>query len=126
AARIAIARGDQVSDADLAGAVGFFQALGKKVSVIDDCPGLIVMRIVAMLANEGCDAVFQGVTSPDGVDIAMKSGVNYPKGPLQWAGDIGLDHIAATLRHLKDFYGEDRYRTSPLITRAVSAGNKII
>jgi len=126
ASRIAIAKGDQVSDENLATAVGFFQALGKKVSVIDDCPGLIVMRIVAMLANEGCDAVFQGVTSPDGVDTAMMYGVNYPLGPLRWATDIGLGHIEATLRYLQNFYGEDRYRTSPLITRAVYAGKDLV
>ncbi len=126
AARIAVARGDQLSDDDLAKAVGFFQALGKKVSVIDDCPGLIVMRIVAMLANEGADAVYQGGASPEGVDIAMENGVNYPKGPMRWAGDIGLEHIEMVLRYLQDFYGEDRYRTSPLIKRAVFAGKELV
>ncbi|PCI34530.1 MAG: 3-hydroxyacyl-CoA dehydrogenase [Alphaproteobacteria bacterium] len=126
ASRIAVAKGDQVSDADLAKAVGFFQALGKKVSVIDDCPGLIVMRIVAMLANEGSDAVYQGVTTPQGVDIAMVNGLNYPKGPLQWAQDIGLEHIFAVLDALSSFYGEDRYRTSPLLRRAVIAGKDLV
>ncbi len=126
ASRIAIAKGDQVADADLAKAVGFFQALGKKVSVIDDCPGLIVMRIISMLANEGSDAVYQGVASPDGVDIAMMNGVNYPCGPLKWAEDIGLDHVFAVLDALSAFYGEDRYRTSPLIRRAVIAGKSLL
>ncbi|PCI43137.1 MAG: 3-hydroxyacyl-CoA dehydrogenase [Alphaproteobacteria bacterium] len=126
ASRIALAKGDQVSDKDLAKAVGFFQALGKKVSVIDDCPGLIVMRIIAMLANEGSDAVYQGVTSPEGVDIAMTCGVNYPKGPMRWAQDIGLSHIFAVLDALSSFYGEDRYRTSPLLRRAVIAGKDLV
>ena len=126
ASRIAIAKGDQVSEDDLAKAVGFFQALGKKISVIDDCPGLIVMRIVAMLANEGSDAVYQGVTSPEGVDIAMENGVNYPKGPMRWAQDIGLSHIFAVLDALSSFYGEDRYRTSPLLRRAVIAGKNLV
>ncbi len=126
ASRIAIAKGDQVSDEDLSKAAGFFQALGKKVSVIDDCPGLIVMRIVAMLANEGSDAVYQGVTSPEGVDIAMENGVNYPKGPMRWAQDIGLSHIFAVLDALSCFYGEDRYRTSPLLRRAVIAGKALV
>jgi len=126
ASRIAIAKGDQVSEADLAKAVGFFQALGKKLSIIDDCPGLIVMRIISMLANEGSDAVYQGVTSPDGVDIAMMNGVNYPCGPLKWAEDIGLEHVFSVLDALSSFYGEDRYRTSPLIRRAVIAGKSLL
>lgn len=126
ASRIAVAKGDQVSEADLAKAVGFFQALGKKVSVIDDCPGLIVMRIIAMLANEGSDAVYQGVTTPEGVDIAMENGVNYPKGPMRWAQDIGLSHIFSVLDALSSFYGEDRYRTSPLLRRAVIAEKDLV
>ncbi|WP_417623396.1 3-hydroxyacyl-CoA dehydrogenase [Paremcibacter congregatus] len=126
ASRIAIAKGDQVTEENLATAVGFFQALGKQVSVIDDCPGLIVMRIVAMLANEGSDAVYQGVTSPDGVDTAMVNGVNYPCGPLQWAQNIGLTHVYSVLDGLKTFYGEDRYRTSPLIRRAVIAEKDLL
>jgi 3-hydroxybutyryl-CoA dehydrogenase len=40
ASRMAIARADQADDAALAEAAGFFQALGKVVSVIDDAPGL--------------------------------------------------------------------------------------
>jgi len=126
ASRIAIARGDQLSDDDLARATGFLQALGKKVSVINDCPGLIVMRIVAMLANEGCDAVYQGVTSPEGVDTAMVNGVNYPKGPIGWAQDIGLDHIFNVLDALYNFYGEERYRTSPLLRRAVTTESDLL
>lgn len=126
ASRIAVAKGDQVSEADLAMATGFLQALGKKVSVIDDCPALIVMRIVAMLANEGCDAIHQGVTTPEGVDIAMENGVNYPKGPISWAQSIGLAHIFQVLGGLVNFYGEDRYRTSPLITRAVIAEKDLV
>ncbi len=126
ASRIAMAKGDQVSDEHLSKAVGFFQALGKKVSIIDDCPGLIVMRIVAMLANEGSDAVYQGVTTVEGVDIAMMNGVNYPKGPMRWAQDVGLNHIFATLDGLSNFYGEDRYRTSPLLRRAVIAGKELL
>jgi len=126
ASRIAIARGDQLSDDDLARATGFLQALGKKVSVINDCPGLIVMRIVAMLANEGCDAVYQGVTGPEGVDTAMVNGVNYPKGPIGWAQDIGLDHIFNVLDALHNFYGEERYRTSPLLRRAVTTESDLL
>ena len=71
-------------------AAGLFQALGKSVSVLDDVAGLIVMRTVCMLANEGADAVNQGVCSAEAVDVAMLKGVNYPRGPLAWADALGL------------------------------------
>jgi 3-hydroxybutyryl-CoA dehydrogenase len=45
----------------------------------------------------------------------MCLGVNYPRGPLAWADAIGLGHLSTVLANLANTYGEDRYRTSPLI-----------
>jgi len=67
------------------------------------------------LINEAHDAVDKGVCSEEAVDIAMKSGVAYPKGPFAWGNDIGLDYVALTLTNIKAAYGEERYRTSPLL-----------
>ncbi|WP_138380497.1 3-hydroxyacyl-CoA dehydrogenase PaaH [Luteithermobacter gelatinilyticus] len=126
ASRIAIAKADQLTDTAYEAAAGFFQALGKQVSIVDDCPGLIVMRTLAMLANEGADAVHQGVATPEAVDIAMENGVNYPKGPMAWAQQVGLSHIAEVIDSLAVFYGEDRYRLSPFLRRAVIAQRDIV
>lgn len=115
--RLALCKSDQCSDAGLNRAIGFVQALDKQVSVIDDIPGMVVMRTVCMLANEGADAVHQNVCSAAAVDTAMKSGLNYPHGPLQWAQDIGIANTVTVLNHLANHYGEDRYRVSPLLKR---------
>jgi 3-hydroxybutyryl-CoA dehydrogenase len=120
--RIAVAKGDQVNDDTLDMMVAFLQSCGKKVSVIDDCPGLITMRLVAMLASEGADAVYQGVGTAQAVDVAMMNGVNYPKGPMAWAEIIGLDHIHDVLVSLSTFYGEERYRFPPLFRRHLNSG----
>lgn len=117
APRIAIACADGVGAADVARAVGFFQALGKSVTALDDAPGMAVMRTVAMLANEAADAVHQGVGSVEDVDLAMLRGANYPLGPLAWADRVGIARIAAVIRALGHSYGEDRYRLSPLLAR---------
>lgn len=122
ASRIALAAADQADEVSLQRAIGLFQAIGKSVSVIDDVPGMIVMRTVAMLANEGFDAVNQQVCSEKDVDIAMKGGVNYPAGPLAWANAIGLPVVLTVLDNLAAIYGEDRYRTSPLLRRKVAGG----
>ena len=79
----------------------------------------IVDRIVAMLINEACDAVFMGVATPDDVDLAMTKGVNYPKGLLRWACEIGLPRVLERLQALQDEYAEDRYRPNPLLKRMV-------
>ena len=122
AARIALAAADQADETAIDAAIGLFQAMGKSVSLLDDIPGMAVMRTVAMLANEGFDAVNQGVCSEDAVDIAMQGGVNYPRGPLAWAKDVGLANVLAVLDNLAATYGEDRYRVSPLLRRKVSGG----
>jgi 3-hydroxybutyryl-CoA dehydrogenase len=122
ATRVALARADQCGDEAYRSVVGLFQAAGFAVTRIDDVPGMAVMRTVAMLANEAADAVNQGVCSASAVDIAMRKGVNYPRGPLAWADSIGIAHVVTVLSNLASAYGEDRYRVSPLLRRKVATG----
>lgn len=122
ATRIAVAASDGCSDKAKADAAGLFQALGKSVSLIDDIPGLIVARTVMMLINEGADAVNQGVCDSAAVDTAMQAGLNYPCGPMAWAGQVGLDYVLGVLGNLARIYGEDRYRVSPLLQRLQAGG----
>ncbi len=119
-ARIAIAAADQATGQASAVASGFFQACGVAVSLIDDAPGLVVMRTLAMLVNEALEAVQQGVVTAEGVDIAMTKGVNYPKGPFAWGREIGLPTVKTVLDNLARHYGEDRYRASPRLNRLVA------
>ena len=121
ATRICLARADQCSDSAYNAVVGLFQAAGFKVSRIDDVPGMLVMRTVAMLANEAADAVNTGVCSAAAVDVAMQKGVNYPRGPLAWTDAIGVTQVVTVLSNLATSYGEDRYRVSPLLRRKLAA-----
>lgn len=120
--RVALSRADQSRQESIERAAGLFQAVGKSVSVLDDIPGMAVMRTVCMLANEGADAVYQGVCSIEAVDTAMRYGTAYPLGPLTWADRIGIDHVVMTLKHLQRSYGEERYRVSPLLLRRFHSG----
>ncbi len=79
----------------------------------------IFNRILAMLINEAYDALFMQVASREDIDTAMKFGVNYPNGLLEWADQIGLDNVLSTLTNLFEEYGEDRYRPNPLLKRKV-------
>ncbi len=120
--RIALGSADQTSPEALAAAIGFWQKIGKQVSLLDDVAGLCLMRTVCMLANEAADAVNQGVCNVAAVDSAMQGGLNYPRGPLAWADAIGPESVLAVLDNLVQTYGEDRYRPSPLLLRGVAAG----
>lgn len=85
----------------------------------------IVDRITAMLMNEAIDALFLNIASREDIDLAMTKGVNYPKGLLIWADEIGLDNLLSRLDNLYMEYGEDRYRPSPLLRRLVKSNSKI-
>lgn len=117
ATHIALSRSASTSEEAFNDVVQCLDLLGIKVSEVVDSPALVVMRTVAMLANEAADAVLQGVATAEGVDTAMCFGVNYPQGPLAWADSIGVDDVETVLSNLQQSYGEDRYRPSLLIRR---------
>lgn len=79
----------------------------------------ILHRILVMLINEAFDAVFMNIGSAEDVDLAMQNGVNYPKGLLVWAEEIGLEKVLGRMNALYEEYQEDRYRPNPLLKRMV-------
>ena len=84
----------------------------------------ILWRILSMLINEAADALFLNIATKEDIDLAMTKGVNYPKGLLSWADEIGLNNVLNQLQSLYDEYSEDRYRPSPLIKRMVKENKK--
>ncbi|MEV0274979.1 3-hydroxyacyl-CoA dehydrogenase [Streptomyces sp. NPDC050610] len=126
ATRIVLAPGDSAAAADVDEAIGLFQALGKRVSVIDDVPGMIVARTVAMIADFALDAVARGVAGPEDVDIAMRLGVNYPGGPLEWAGRLGATWLEGVLDALHYAYPTGRYGPSTALRRRASAEEQVL
>ena len=125
AERVAVAVADQADPATGEVAAGLLQAAGFEVSVIDDAPGLILMRIVAQLASVAVDAATLGVATPVAIDTAMRLGTNYPAGPITWANSIGATTIVTVLDILRGFYGEDRYGAAPALRRAAVGGRSI-
>lgn len=90
-------------------------ALEPEIVLSESLHHYIVDRIVIMLINEAADALYLNIASADDIDLAMIKGVNYPKGLLQWADDIGIEECVDMLDNLYDTYREDRYRCSPLL-----------
>ena len=52
----------------------------------------------------------------------MTKGVNYPKGLLAWADEIGIQECVDRLDALYDIYKEGRYRCSPLLKSMATNG----
>jgi len=125
AAGLAIAPSDGCPEAAVAQATGLLQAAGLTVYVIDDVPGLVVTRTVAMLVNGAVDARHRGVASAADIDTAMRLGTNYPLGPLEWGDRWGPAEITGILDALQAWYGEDRYRPSALLRRVAATGGSL-
>lgn len=125
ATRVALAGPDGCPPHALAAAAGLFHAIGKPTSVIDDTPGMLVTRTVAMLVNEAADALGSGVASATDIDAAMRHGVNYPRGPLAWGDHLGPAWVVEVLEALSREHGDGRYRATPLLRRRALSGRSL-
>ncbi len=117
ATRVAIAAPGGATAEHLVRVAAMFQLLGKCVSLVDDIPGMLVARTVAMLVNEAFDAQQQAVAAPEDIDLAMRLGVNYPIGPVAWGERIGHGYVLRLLDHLARTCGAERYAASLLLRR---------
>ncbi|MFJ2110392.1 MULTISPECIES: 3-hydroxyacyl-CoA dehydrogenase [unclassified Streptomyces] len=116
-ARIALAPGADADPADVRWAIGLFQRLGKRVSVVGETPGMIVGRTVAMLIDFALDAAGRGVATGADIDTAMKLGANYPGGPGEWCDRLGARWARNLLATMDGEYGDGRYAPSRALER---------
>ena len=112
---VELTRSESSSPVAAARAERFFQALGKHVAWVGDAPGLVLGRIVCQVINESAFALGEGVGGAQDIDTGMVLGLSHPRGPLEWADEIGLDHVLAVLGALCDEYREERYRPAPAL-----------
>jgi 3-hydroxybutyryl-CoA dehydrogenase len=119
---VELTRSESSSPVAAARAERFFAALGKHVAWVGDAPGLVLGRIYCQVINESAFALGEGVGSAEDIDTGMKLGLSHPRGPLEWADEIGLDHVLGVLTALCDEYREERYRPAPALRRLVAAG----
>ncbi len=94
------------------------------VNVNKDKATAIVNRVIIMLINEAADTVHRQIASVEDIDTAMTKGVNYPKGLLKWADELGIEECVRRMDILFDEYHEERYRCSPLLRKMVRKGQK--
>jgi 3-hydroxybutyryl-CoA dehydrogenase len=114
---VELTRGPDTAPSAAAAAERFFATLGKLTEWVGDAPGLVLGRIVCQVINEAAFALGEGVGSAEDIDAGMVHGLNYPRGILAWADEIGLDHVLGVLDALGLERGEERYRAAPLLRR---------
>lgn len=75
-------------------------AFDREFIIVADTPGLVAPRILAMIINEACHGLADGICSPQDMDTAMQLGTNYPMGPIAWMEVVGKSNIASLLTQL--------------------------
>lgn len=100
-------------------------AAGVKLVELADVAGLVVMRTVCALVNEAADLASWNVVAPADIDLAMRLGTAYPRGPLVWGESLGAPLVRTVLSNLFAHYGDPRYRIAPRLSAAFWNGDPI-
>ena len=95
---------------------------GNRVTVIHDSPGFIAQRMIATIVNISAEIAQKRIATPDDINKAVRLGLAYPQGPLEFGDSLGADRILKILRTMHEFYGDPRYRPSPWLIRRARAG----
>ncbi len=98
-----------------------FAGLGLHTARVAPSAVGVLPRIVCQVINECAFALGEGVGSAQDIDVGMRLGMNYPRGPLAWAAEIGPEHVLDVLDTLWEEYREERYRAAPELRRLARA-----
>jgi 3-hydroxybutyryl-CoA dehydrogenase len=101
---------------------GLLASDGVPVTVIHDSPGFVAQRTIAAIVNIGCDIAQQRIALPADINDAVRLGLGYPKGPLEFGDALGPRVVLQILEALYDFYKDPRYRPSPWLRRRALLG----
>lgn len=89
--------------------------LKTEYQVVDDAVGMVTPRVICMIINEAYCTVEEGTATREDIDLAMKTGTNYPYGPFEWGQRIGLKNIFQLLSNVLKTTGDERYNVCPLL-----------
>lgn len=97
--------------------------MGKTPITVTDSPCFVTSRLIQTLMNEAIFCLYEGVSTKDEIDTALKLGMNHPMGPLELADFVGLDVVLAMQQALYNGFQEPKYRPCPLLMSLVEVGH---
>jgi 3-hydroxybutyryl-CoA dehydrogenase len=118
-----LVRGNETSDAALARAREFAEALGKTCVVVErDVAGFVTSRLLVAFLNEAIALVEAGIATPADIDLACKLGFGHAMGPLATLDLTGLDVILHAAQTIYDESGEAKFAPPTLLRQMVTDG----
>lgn len=94
-----------------------FNLDGVSLSMIHESVGFVAQRVLAMIINLGCDIAQQGIASVDDINAAVRLGLGYPYGPIEWGDVLGANKIFLILERMTQITHDQRYRPSAWLRR---------
>lgn len=98
------------------------QAMGQKPVRTKDTPGFILNYFLIPWHNDVINLVDQGVAEPADIDLAVKTAMGYPLGPLELLDMVGMDTQRLLSDAMHGLTHEQRATCPPLVKRMISAG----
>ncbi len=98
-------------------ALDLFSQPNVEVIVIEESLGFVSQRVLAMVVNLACDMAQQKIATVEDINAAVKLGLGYPFGPIEWGDVIGKEKILRILERISSISHDPRYRPSPWLQR---------
>ncbi|HET7384478.1 MAG TPA: 3-hydroxyacyl-CoA dehydrogenase [Pseudolabrys sp.] len=106
----------------LGAAVAALSAGNVPVTVINDSPGFVVQRLLAMIINIGTRIAELRIATPADIDTAVEFGLNYPKGPLALGDALDAARVLAVLDGMHAITLDPKYRATTWLRRRARLG----
>jgi len=101
----------------------FCAALGQQPVRTKDNPGFILNYFLIPYNNDAIRLVEAGVAEPEDIDLAIKTALGYPMGPLELLDLIGMDTQLLLCEAMHGVTHEPRAACPPLVKRMIAAGH---
>ena len=110
----------------LGAAVAALSSDNTPVTVINDSPGFVVQRLLAMIVNVGTRIAELRIAAPADIDTAVELGLNYPKGPLALGDTLGVGRVLAVLDGMHAITLDPKYRATTWLRRRARLGASLL
>lgn len=97
-------------------------SLGQQPVRTQDTPGFILNYFLIPWHNDVINMVDQGVATPADIDLAVKTALGYPLGPLELLDMVGMDTQRLLCEAMHGLTHEPRAACPPLVKRMIGAG----
>lgn len=118
---IEVVRGLYTSDEAYGKVCKFVKMINRKIVPVEESAGLVSVRMFAVMLNEACEMLMEGISCIENIDETMRIGFGMRLGPFEVADKMGLDKIVRWMDNLFSEFGDIHYKASPYIKRLVRA-----